>query len=318
MNVLRTKAITTRGRSLEASGLAERLPTESFSEALLSHDDGKRPSAGGVASRRPDPEGRGQSSASTHTSSERRERGADARRDLHAQADAAEPAAEDLTPGMPRRRTTARHFPLAVRPPPPGSTPPAAPAARAGAYGPRPAGRAGGAAAAPPPIPPDARRAVTSAAAPVASGSIATPMALGPTARVPAPDPTGAAATVSPATAAVLAHVAHDPSLRAALSADEARLSLSTAGGDLLVHISLHGQRTDLRVVGAGAAALERHAAELHAALVAQGLTLGTIAVAESAEASLAGDASSSSTAGEREEAEERPVRHRHRFAVTA
>ena len=74
----------------------------------------------------------------------------------------------------------------------------------------------------------------------------------------------------------LLARAADDPSLRATVMSDKAVLSLDAGGGhELELHLRVKDGVADVRVDGAGAAALDIRPHELRVALAGEGITLG-------------------------------------------
>ena len=128
-------------------------------------------------------------------------------------------------------------------------------------------------------MPPAADAAIAKTAA-RADGAAASPAAPAVAVHGHAPSPAAAAAPPpdrpSPPEAALLARAADDPSLRATVMSGRAVLSLDTGGGrELELHLRVKDGVADVRVDGAGAAALDIRPQELRVALAGEGIALG-------------------------------------------
>lgn len=129
-------------------------------------------------------------------------------------------------------------------------------------------------------MPPAADAAIAKTAARAADGAAASPAAAVAAVHGHAPPPAAAAATppAAPASpeAALLARAADDPSLRATVMSEKAVLSLDTGGGrELELHLRVKDGVADVRIDGAGAAALDIRPQELRVALAGEGIALG-------------------------------------------
>lgn len=152
----------------------------------------------------------------------------------------------------------------------------------------------------PPARPVPAERTGKTAPAAGAPAAPALPAPVGPTA---APRPAAEAAP-----AAFVAQVPEDASLRIQVAPNSAAITLQTADfGDLSLYLRVRQGAAELRVEGAAAPQLERHADELRMLLQREGITLNHLEVTPPAEAQQSAAFSSGAEGDARHERFERP-----------